>query len=380
MADPRTSISSWQGPGAPPEIRRGVSGLFKRISAMIVPPRGQRFLPTATGYILILLAVGICIAAFNTGSNILFISLSLILAGLLLSGILSWVNFRGTCWRLQGEPPFRAGEKGSICVEIFNGKKMLPTYSIWFRLKTAMSRENGRVFLEHRLDPQCLATLEWVFEPAGRGIEEATLSGAISEFPFGFLRKSVGRTLSLKLIVWPRRIAYDLQESAVAQQFALQGESARRVGQGEDLINLRNYQQGDSQRLIHWKASARVRRLQVRQFASENQSAYFFFLQTSRKIWRDDEQFERFCRFVLTFAEDFFQESRLAGAAINDLPVINIKRYIDLAYFFDQLATLKVSDKDQKPAMPLKHNIVTFEPYGRSGVVAYAGGQKIATA
>ena len=377
MADRTSSISAWRGPGAPAPGRQR---LIARVLALIIPPRGQSFLPTATGYVLIVTTVGICIAAYSTGSNILFISVSLILSGLLLSGALSWVNFSRVCWRIQAEPPFREGEKGAVLIDLRNGKKIIPTYSLWFRISARKSRQPGRVFLEHRLDPGSSAVLEWIFEPAGRGVETITLSSGISEYPFGFLRKSVGRAVSHQVVVWPRRIGYEMQASGQAAQFSLIGNSSRRIGQGDDLINLRDYRRGDSQRLIHWKASAKAQRLQVRQFAAENLSTYFFFLQTSQRIWRDTEQFERMCRFAMTLAEDFYQWNRILGAAINDLPVIHIKRYVDIAYFFDQLAMIEMTPTDQIPATPLESNIVTFEPYGRSGVIACAAGQKIATA
>lgn len=373
-------FSAWQGPGAPVERGRGLGGFWRRIAAMIVPPRNQRFLPTAMGYLLIIVAVALCIAAYNTGSNILFISLSLILAALLLSGALSWINFRGTRWRLHADPPFRAGEKGTVLIEVMNSKKVLPTYSLWFRIRAKASGRQERLFLERRLDPGCAEKMKWTFVPASRGVERVVLSGAVSEFPFGFLRKSVGGMLSLDLVVWPARIAYETREPGLSREFSIYGNSAWRLGQGEDLVNLRDYQQGDSQRLIHWKATAKVRRLQVRQFAAENQAAYFVYLQTSRKLWRDQEQFERFCRFVLSLGEDLFQESRIAGASIDDRPAVNIKRYVDLAAFFDQLATLKMSDHDRHRTVPLKNNLITFEPYGRSGIIACTAGETIATA
>ncbi len=369
--------SSWEGAGAPPAHP---PLWWRRLKDLVVPPRSQRFLPTVTGYLLIAVSVALCIAAYNTGSNILFISLSLILAALLLSGALSWINFREVCWRLHADPPFRAGERCTVLVEVVNGKRFLPSYSFWFKIRAAGSREQGHLFLERRLDPGAADVLKWFFTPANRGLEKVTLSGAVSEFPFGFLRKSLGRRLTLELLVWPNRILYEPRESARSREISVTGSSAWRVGQGEDLVNLRDYHQGDSQRLIHWKASARMRRLQVRQFAAENQSGYFLIVQTSRKMWREEERFERLCRFVFSLAEDLFQENRILGAAIDDRPAIYLQRYVDLASFFDQLATLRMSDRDRHVELPLKDNLVTFEPYGGSGIHACSGGESIASA
>ncbi len=372
-------LTPWEGPGAPLRRRRGLKGVAMRVLFMIIPPRSQRFLPTVTGYLLIFVAVGLCISAYNTGSNILFVSLSLILSALLLSGALSWVNFRGTSWRMLADPPFRASKKGAVLVELRNDKRLLPTYSIWFRLKSIRSGSDGRLFLERRLDPGRTGRIKWVFEPKERGVETVTLSGAVSEFPFGFLRKSVGGSLSLEILVWPRRIAYEHRESGATREFALQGKSHVRVGQGEDLINLRNYQRGDSHRLIHWKASAKSRKLQVRQFTAENQAGYFFFLDTAEALWWTEEQFDRVCRFVFTLAEDFFQANRILGASIDDRPAAYFHRYVDLAGFFDTLATLNMTARDRHLTPPLHDNLVTFESNGGSGIIARCAGESIAT-
>ena len=56
-------------------------------------------MPTVPGLVLIGLALGIGSAAYNAASNILFITLSLLLACLILSGVMSWLNLRGVCWR-----------------------------------------------------------------------------------------------------------------------------------------------------------------------------------------------------------------------------------------------------------------------------------------
>jgi uncharacterized protein (DUF58 family) len=371
-------LTPWQGPGAPANRPGGLKGLGLKIWSMIVPPRSQRFLPTGAGYLLIIVAIGLCISAYNTGSNILFVSLSLILSALLLSGVLSWVNFRRTRWRMLADPPFRAEKKGAVLVELRNDKRLLPTYSVWFRIKAPRSGGNDRLYLEQRLDPGRTARIKWMFEPKERGVEKVELGGAVSEFPFGFLRKSVGWPLSLEILVWPRRIAYEGRESMSTQELAMQGRSNKRVGQGDDLVNLRNYQRGDSHRLIHWKASAKARRLQVRQFTAENHSGYFFFLETAEALWRTEEQFDRFCRFVFTLAEDFFQSNRILGASIDEKPPVYFHRYVDLAGFFDQLATLRMTARDRHLKPPLHHNLVTFESNGGSGIIARCAGESIA--
>src|SRR5689334_17966943 len=100
--------------------------------AMVYPQRGHRITPTVPGVVLIALSMGIGTAAYNSSSNILFITLSLLLACLILSGVLSWLNLRRVRWRLQLAPPLRAGHDTVIVLELRNGKRFLPTYGLWF--------------------------------------------------------------------------------------------------------------------------------------------------------------------------------------------------------------------------------------------------------
>jgi hypothetical protein len=76
--------------------------------------------------------LGIGTAAYNSSSNILFITLSLLLTCLILSGVLSWYNLRGVRWRLQLAPPLRAGHDAVVALELRNRKRFLPTYGLWF--------------------------------------------------------------------------------------------------------------------------------------------------------------------------------------------------------------------------------------------------------
>ena len=108
--------AEWSGPGSRTRRQRFTWNVL--LWALVYPRRGQRILPTLPGVVLIVLSFGIGMAAYNSSNNILFITLSLLLACLILSGVLSWLNFRGVEWRLQVSPPLRAGHarrSGSIC-------------------------------------------------------------------------------------------------------------------------------------------------------------------------------------------------------------------------------------------------------------------------
>ncbi len=369
--------------------------------------------------------MGIGTAAYNSSSNILFITLSLLLACLILSGLLSWLNLRGVAWRLQLTPPLRAGQEAVVALELRNDKTFLPTYSLWFDLaaraivdtrafrpestwsgrnldvrkilaESEAAEARGQLALRTRLDPQATTRLEWEFKPAKRGAMRVELTSVGSLFPFGFLKKGIGTELGASVVVWPAPVEYRRHEVATVRRPA-GGERVPRAGSGGDLLALRRYETGDSHRLIHWKASARTRTLLVRQFAAESAEGFSLWLRTDAAVWSRPEQFELLVSFCATLAEDMFRAGRLTSVALDDAPPAPVRRVTDLEAFLDKLAVVEPAGNgvatppsrsaDEKrgegaasPALIAKQNVMTFAPDGARGVAAYVDGKKAASA
>lgn len=378
---------------------------------LIYPQGGHRFLPTVPGVVLIALSFGIGTAAYNSSSNILFITLSLLLACLILSGVLSWLNLRGVRWRLQLAPPLRAGHDTLVALELRNAKRFLPTYGLWFEFgarrvedaakqraestvnasgaevraalkKADEGKKRGTIVLPERLDPVGDGRVEWVFKPEQRGRLRVELARVGSLFPFGFLRKEIGAEAAAEVVVWPAPVEYRRQTLGASRRVT-GGERVARAGSGGDLLALRRYTTGDSHRLIHWKASARTGTLLVRQFAAETAEGYSIWLRTDAGVWPRPEQFELLVSFVATLAEDLFRAGRLIGVAINAEAPLPVRRVHDLELFLDQLAVVQPSEDARVGAEQLpvaKRNVMTFAPDGVRGVVALVDGQKAAAA
>ena len=347
---------------------------------LLLPERRQRTLPTLPGMVLIALALAVGSAAYNTGSNILFITLSLLLASLVLSGVWSWLNFARTEWRLVAPPAFRVGQEAVVAVELRNRKRVLPAYALWFDLEVPLARLRHRMHLRERLGAGGERRLEWTFHPPRRGVERLRIEGVGSLFPFGFLRKTAGAGVEQTVRVWPARVTYRFAGAVPARQ-QWSSEEVPRVGRGSDLLGLRRYQPGDSHRHIHWKASARQRQLLVRQNAAESAQMFSLHVNTGATRWTRPEQFELLCRLAGTLAEDLFRAGRLDTVTVDNEPLLEIRRLRDVETFLDRLAELAPAPAGPTgpPARP-RTATITFEPDGERGICARLGGDIAARA
>jgi uncharacterized protein (DUF58 family) len=348
--------------------------------ALVYPKRAQRVTATVPGVVLIALSMGVGVAAYNSASNILFITLSLLLGCLVLSGVLSWLNFRGLHWWVEVEVPMRAGREHPATLHLRNIKRLLPAQGLIFEVTSSSARETRELVLRDRLDPQVETQLVWSVRPARRGIERVELAYVGSLYPFGFLRKSIAAKAFCDVTVWPAPIEYRRFPSA-AWRRAQPGEPVARAGQGGDLLALREYRTGDSHRLIHWKASARLRRLVVRQFSADNEENFTLWLTASAALWKNSEQFETLCSFAATLAEDLFKQGKLEAVALGGEVAVPLRAVRDLEIFLDRLAVLQPEQDDQMAptSRPARKNVLTFAPEGSRGIVAYVDGEKAAT-
>lgn len=405
-----TAMTEKYGTGSPRRPRPRAPFTWNRLLwAIVYPQHGDTMRPTMPGGVLVGLSLGIGTAAYNSSSNILFITLSLLLACLILSGLLSWINLRGVSWDLVLAPPLRAGHDAVVAIELRNAKSFLPTYGLWFEVAVRALDPTGaalraestvtargkdvraalaeadrlettrRLALSNRLDPQGQARLEWIYKPTQRGLLRVRLLSVGSLFPFGFLRKEIGANLITDVIVWPAPVSYQKHPVAAVRRIS-GGERVPRVGVSGDLLALRRYTMGDSHRLIHWKASARTGQLLVQQFTAENAEGYALWLRTDAGVWPRPDQFELLVGFAGTLAEDLFRGGRLLSVAIDGEPPAPIRRVHDLELFLDKLATLRPTAETLPGGdTPVaKRNVLTFLPDGQRGIAAHVDGQRAA--
>lgn len=202
----------------------------------------------------------IAFAALNTGNNLIYLILSLMLAIILLSATLLASNLSGLSLKVAVSGPVYAGEEVPSRIEILNSKPLLPTYSVsvW--------------------SPVVTSPVYFLFIPAGsgatsdsrlrflkRGLYRFGDVAVTSGFPFILFIGSRPIGASGEVIVYPALPDIDnvMEESSGGEG----GEAMKPVGEGGDMHSLREFRYGDDWRRIHWKASAKASDLLVREYA-----------------------------------------------------------------------------------------------------------------
>jgi uncharacterized protein (DUF58 family) len=226
--------------------------------------------PTRDGWWCLLVAVGLGVAAINTGNNLLYLLVSALLAIIVVSGILSEQTMRGL--HLTGIVPeeVHAGQPALFGAAIANRKRWLMSYSVTLELLAPEARalESGSRFIyARRVAAGAERLVTWEQTLPGRGRHRLTGVRLTTRFPFGLFVKAGRPALTEEVVVFPavRPISAD-----ALRRLGERGDAAaRRRGRGADLYNLRDYRSGDDPRFIHWRSSAKTEALLVRELEAD---------------------------------------------------------------------------------------------------------------
>jgi uncharacterized protein (DUF58 family) len=227
---------------------------LSRLLEALRPRRTIR--PTRDGWWCLAAATGLGIAAMNTGNNLLYLLASLLLGMIIVSGILSEQSMRRLRLRAVVPEEVYAGQPVMLGVRVGNRKRWLPSYSI------ALEVAQRRLYVPRlAAGEDRLVTWEATLPTRGRwrlpGVRVTT------RFPFGLFVKAGRTARGDEIVVFPAVRPLD-----PARRRRLAGGGTRtlhRRGRGHDLYNLREYRTGDDRRLIHWRSSAKVDALMVRE-------------------------------------------------------------------------------------------------------------------
>ncbi len=214
---------------------------------------------TREGKRFLLATALIAVAAFNTGNNLIYLILSLMLSFIALSyGILK-MNLSGLLLEVLASGPVFAGEPARAELLIHN-RKNIPAYSL--NLSAPDAVEN--MYCSYISSRGTLKKdMFMVFRK--RGLYGHRNFLIQSGFPFILFQKIIAVEVSGDLLVYPQLLDIEGLINDITAHEDQEGKAVRRSC--DDIYALREYQYGDDRRDIHWKASARLASLIVKDYA-----------------------------------------------------------------------------------------------------------------
>jgi uncharacterized protein (DUF58 family) len=148
---------------------------------------------------------------------------------------------------------------------LVNTKRWLTSYSITLELLTRGAPT--RFIYLPRLEAGRDRLLTWEETLPVRGRQRLAGVRLTTRFPFGLFLKASRVTLNREVLVFPA--VRPISPESLLRLVGAGTSAVRRRGRGHDLYNLRAYRPGDDPRLIHWRSSAKVESLLVREMEAE---------------------------------------------------------------------------------------------------------------
>lgn len=217
--------------------------------------------PTKEGMVFLGLSVFVGFAAMNTGNNLLYLTFGMMLSFVAASGFMSMINLSGI--EVTNTPPGEifAMRRTPLRFTLHNLKAVVPSFSLTVALDGSTghvqhlpSRGSKRVDVPHVFRQRGWSTLP-----------EAQL---YTRFPFGFFKKWIRvDTQGDRVLVYPRIVSMDIDPLSYRESTG-DGKSHTH-GYGSEIRSLRDYSPGDNPKFIHWKISAKLDKVMLKELEEE---------------------------------------------------------------------------------------------------------------
>ena len=292
-------------PAKPLVPRDPPASLWQRFLRAMNPPRKLKFTREGKYYLGITLGVGF--AAINTGNNLLYLLLGMLLSLIVVSGVMSDLSLRKLTVTRRLPVRAQVGRAHLVEIEVYNHKKRVPSYAIEVEDLRAGQPADKRCFFL-KISPSSAQVAAYRRTPARRGRDRHTGFRIATRFPFGLFEKSREVEAEGELIIYP---AVDPVRLTAEEPGRRQGgASANGRGAGDETYALRPLRQGDDPRDIYWRKSTMRDQLILRERARETRPDVELVIDTVRPtstIRREDvdaflQQFEKRIREVASRA------------------------------------------------------------------------------
>jgi len=245
-----------------PSARERLSSFLAPIRRWFRPPRRLKL--TREGKYFIGITFGVGFAAINTGNNLLYLLLGMLLSMIVVSGVLSELSLRDLTVVRRLPPRAQVARPHLVEIEVFNHKRRIPSYAIEVEDLRAGQPADKRCFFL-KISPRSAQVAAYRRTPARRGRDRHVGFRVATRFPFGLFEKSRELTADGDLIIYPAVDPVQLPSNLPGDRVG--GSSALGRGSGDEILSLRAMREGDDPRDIYWRKS--VEQLIVRERARE---------------------------------------------------------------------------------------------------------------
>lgn len=357
-------------PIAPKSIRAVASALKpskkKKRKATGASSSGRSFWPrklkfTREGKYFLGITLGVGFAAINTGNNLLYLLLGMMLSLIIVSGVMSELSLRTLTVKRRLPARAQVGRSHLVEIEVYNNKSRVPSYAIEVEDLRAGQPADKRCFFL-KISPRSTQIAAYRRTPLKRGLERHTGFRIATRFPFGLFEKSREVESPDELVIYPAVDPVRLPQRGHGETAGDAGPLGR--GAGEEIYALRPMRQGDDPRDIYWRKCTVPGHLVLRERAREMRHEVDLVVDNIRQpIPPDDDsdttlpgadQFERRIREVASFAVAHIKRGdRVSVSTTGGERVISDKsRGIDPVLRF--LALLQQVDERKKHIPPLR--------------------------
>lgn len=282
---------------------------------MIRPPRRLKFTTSGRIFLLMLFLVGI--AGVNTGNNLLYILVGMMLGMILASGILSESALRRLSARLECPGELFAGRLVTTVMEFANTNRRVGASSV-SATPLFEPRAAGKAYSPYvpgKGQVREALTLQF----ARRGEHRLGGISLSTDFPFGFIHKSKRTALEETWLVYPavRPVGPDLWrliDQRLSDSGRRGGEAAHRSRmEGPQVLGVRDWQPGDPLKKIAWKSTAKLGRLMSREFESEEGAPFTLVLESPTDSRMTPEAVEQAIAAAASIACSALEQGRAVG-------------------------------------------------------------------
>ncbi len=322
---------------------------------------GFRLRLTRWGAVFLLAVLILVLAAVNTGNNALVVLLGLALGSYTVSGY--WSRQVLAAVHAEVRPPREAfaGRPAAVVVELGNSSR-LPAYGLVLR------DHRDRVLLAEPLlaaGESHQHTVEITFgergwQPIGPWRLEVLL-------PLGFFCKSKEVARDTAVLVYPR--LHPMAAGATHREGDLAcDETMSEHGREGEVTGLREYRDGDEQRQIHWKQTARQERLVVVERQRLDRAAAYLVIDPRVPDPEDRTTRHRFERLVSRAATAVISRLRAyqaIGLVVEDMVIPPVNQPSQAAALLRPLAEVQLRRRRPEDALPPANLVGTISGGGR---------------